>query len=554
MYKSAVILVLLVGTACAFPPKNILGKSVAEDATDKKAPEVPPQGSEVESQKEDATRESDDELTPTIALSRTETPSPTSSDRSTEGQKDRESSSGKDDQCQFLSACTDQELDYSPVDWRDEIEEPKKLCDNTATGCNLLGELAPRRKRNTETLPLNQTLIIPLDKLGVIDISKMKKANLLSHNTEVPNYSGSDMNKPFESVIILDDNSDLERLHMTNVSPSDMKSGDTIVISVGKVKIPIFISRDICGSETSTNELKKLQEENEVVKKKLKKAEEDLAKQKQESNDEKNRIEEKEKGKEDQERKTLQEKYDAAVKALVEELADLEVKFDQQSRNFTRTVQEEKKACERTLKDNEEGEKQKCKTLQEKHDAVVKALVEELADLEVQYDQQSRNFTTTVQGEKQACEEMLKGNEEEENQERKKLQEKRDDEIKSLEASLTKAEQLSNDLATQMSRVSANCNKNLEAEKERCNNQLTERTERAKKELAERKDSCDARIKEKETNMKKLQDLLALCRKIGQVLLTERYPVLTVFRYCAEGKKQIKREHVYNKELESYCI
>ncbi|XP_046737669.1 uncharacterized protein LOC124406326 [Diprion similis] len=332
MYKFAVILVLLAGTACAFPPNNIWEESVAEDAVDEKAPEVSPQGSEVESQKEGATRKSDDELTPIIALLRTKTQSPTSSDRSTE-----------------------------------ESEEPKKLCEEDAAGCDLLGELASRRKRTIETLPLDQPLNIPIESLGIIDFSNIEIPNFSIDNAEASNhvqinlqdFSQLDMNKLLENGIIVNDGSHIGEIKITNDSPVEIRSDDWIAISLGEVKVPIDMPGDNSGSETSANEVKKLQEENEVMKKKLEKAEEDLAQQTKKYNEEKNRVEENWKKvleetreKEDQERKTLQEKHDAEIESLKASLTtanqfsvNLAAKLNQQTTNCDKNLKAEKERC-----------------------------------------------------------------------------------------------------------------------------------------------------------------------------------------------------------------
>nr|XP_046472444.1 uncharacterized protein LOC124214262 [Neodiprion pinetum] len=126
MYKSAVILVALIGTACAFPPADILRKSVAEDNVDEKAPETLSQVSEVENQREDdGVRESDKKstseyrlLTATMKIPEFTTVTAIRSDQSAE-----------------------------------ENEEPKTSCAEGDASCDSLDENTPRQKRTIGLFP-----------------------------------------------------------------------------------------------------------------------------------------------------------------------------------------------------------------------------------------------------------------------------------------------------------------------------------------------------------------------------------------------------------------
>ncbi|XP_046590078.1 uncharacterized protein LOC124293377 [Neodiprion lecontei] len=136
MYKSAVILVALIGTACAFPPANILRKSVAEDNVDEKAPKIPSQGSEVENQREDdGVRESDKKstseyrlFTATVTIPEFMTVTAIRSDQSAE-----------------------------------ENKGPKTSCAEGDASCDSLDENTPRQKRAIEfssTFPTPQFTMI----------------------------------------------------------------------------------------------------------------------------------------------------------------------------------------------------------------------------------------------------------------------------------------------------------------------------------------------------------------------------------------------------------
>ncbi|XP_046611524.1 uncharacterized protein LOC124300994 [Neodiprion virginianus] len=127
MYKSAVILVALIGTACAFPPADILRKSVAEDNVDEKAPEIPSQGSEVENQKEDdGVRESDKKSTSEYRLFTATMTIP-----------------------EFMTV-TAIRSDQSA----EENEEPKTSCAEGDASCDSGDENRPRQKRTIELFPL----------------------------------------------------------------------------------------------------------------------------------------------------------------------------------------------------------------------------------------------------------------------------------------------------------------------------------------------------------------------------------------------------------------
>ncbi|XP_046610918.1 DNA ligase 1-like isoform X2 [Neodiprion virginianus] len=530
MYKSAVILVALIGTACAFPPADILRKSVAEDNVDEKAPEIPSQGSEVENQREDdGVRESDKKSTSEYRLF---------------------TATMKIPEFTTVTAIrSDQSAEESKV--------PKKLCDKTATDCDFLGESARREKRNTEMLPLGQN--IPIDQLKIINLS------------DIDNF--------LEGTTTLNDGSNKGKIQVTNVPQVDITSDGQIVISLEKVNVPIDILEDLIPSQqmgardSTVEELKKVQREYQVMKKKLEKAEKDLAEKIKKSNREKKLVEvdwqntlQKNRVKEEQERKTLQKKHDAAVKELTEELDDLKEKLEQQSKNFTETVREVKTGCEKTLKDNqgreerqretqqeahntevkilkeklvdlreeldqrsrnltttvEEGKKicektlkdnqgreeRERETLQKAHDTEVKILEEKLVDLREELDQRSRNFPTTEEEGKKICEKTLKENKEREDRERETLQTEHAAEIESLKEKLMKEKQVSIGLEEKMITQTTECVQNLKAQKERWDNRLTEQTEQSKKELAkitELYETCVADKEKKDKQMKELQ-------------------------------------------------
>ncbi|XP_046591835.1 uncharacterized protein LOC124293730 [Neodiprion lecontei] len=120
MYKSAVILVALIGTACAFPPADILRKWVAEDNVDEKAPEIPSQGSEVENQREDdGVRESDKKSTSEYRLFTATVTIP-----------------------EFMTVTA-----IRSVQSAEENEEPKTSCAEGDKSCDSHHENRPRRKR-----------------------------------------------------------------------------------------------------------------------------------------------------------------------------------------------------------------------------------------------------------------------------------------------------------------------------------------------------------------------------------------------------------------------
>ncbi|XP_046737643.1 uncharacterized protein LOC124406309 [Diprion similis] len=453
MYKFAVILVLLAGTACAFPPNNIWGESVAEDIVDKKAPEVPWQGSEVEIQKEDATRESDDDLTPTIAISRTKTPSPASSDRSTE-----------------------------------ENEEAKTLCAEDEAPCDSLDEATSRQKRNTEKLSWNQITNFPMDNVKVItmddlpnfqginipDLSNIDFEKLVmgdvkgfeipnSYQIQIPNLSGiqipdlsgiqiPDLSKLglqdlLDGQIKIENIPDLQGIKITDGILNGSSAVGVIFGNANDTNILDGSFFNNAGAGNANSEaVGKLQKEVEALTKKLEEAEKNLA---------------------------------------LKELA---------------------------IKENE-GKKEECKTLQEKHDAKVKALTEELGDLRKKSDEQSKNFTTIVVETDNKCEKTLKDNEEREKQERKTLQEKHDAEIESLKASLTAADQFSSKLTAELNRLTTNSNTNLKAEEERCDNELTELTTLEEKKRADLENSYNDIIKQKELD---IQNLLNICKQKNQ--------------------------------------
>ncbi|XP_015513014.2 myb-like protein X [Neodiprion lecontei] len=486
MYKSAVILVALIGTACAFPPANILRKSVAEDNVDEKAPEIPSQGSEVENQREDdGVRESDKKSTSEYRLF---------------------TATMKIPEFTTVTAIrSDQSAEESKV--------PKKLCDKTATDCDFLGESARREKRNTEMLPLGQILNIPIDQLKIINLS--------------------DRDNFLEGTTTLNDGSNEGKIQVTNVPQVDITSDGQIVISLEKVNVPIDILEDLIPSQqmgardSTVEELKKVQREYQVMKKKLEKAEKDLAEKIKKSNREKKLVEvnwqntlQKNREKEEQERKTLQKKHDAAVKELTEELDDLKEKLEQQSKNFTETVREVKTGCEKTLKDNQGREERERETLQEAHNTEVKILREKLVDLREELDQRSGNFTTTVEEGKKICEKTLNENKEKEDRERETLQTEHAAEIESMKEMLMKEKQVSIGLEEKMITQATECVQNLETEKERWDNRLTEQTERSKKELAEITELHEICVADKEKKDKQIEELQSFGRKISIPVIT----------------------------------
>ncbi|XP_046611532.1 uncharacterized protein LOC124301000 [Neodiprion virginianus] len=159
MYKSAVILVALIGTACAFPPADILRKSVAEDNVDEKAPEIPSQGSEVENQREDdGVRESDKKSTSEYRLFTATMTIP-----------------------EFMTV-TAIRSDQSA----EENEEPKTSCAEGDASCDSLDENRPRQKRTIGLFPL---ISIPNFSINNVGLSQnFVSYNILNLNNQVVSY------------------------------------------------------------------------------------------------------------------------------------------------------------------------------------------------------------------------------------------------------------------------------------------------------------------------------------------------------------------------------
>ncbi|XP_046472444.2 M protein, serotype 6-like [Neodiprion pinetum] len=214
------------------------------------------------------------------------------------------------------------------------------------------------------------------------------------------------------------------------------------------------------------------------------------------------------KEKKEQEYKALQEKHDAEVEVFTEKLDGLKKELEEQSRKSNETLNEVKKSCEQTLKDNQGREERQRETLQEAHNTEVKILKEKLVDLREELDQRSGNFPTTVEEGKKSCEKTLNENKEREDRERETLQTEHAAEIESMKEMLMQEKQLSIGLEEKMITQTTECVQNLETEKERWDNRLTEETKRSKKELAEitqLHEICVADKEKKDKQIKKLE-------------------------------------------------
>ncbi|XP_046415715.1 serine/threonine-protein kinase MRCK alpha-like [Neodiprion fabricii] len=615
MYKSAVILVALIGTACAFPPADILRKSVAEDNVDEKAPEIPPQGSEVENQKEDdGVRESDKEstseyrlFTATMKIPEFTTVTAIRSDQSAE-----------------------------------ENEEPKTSCAEGDASCDSLDENTPRQKRTIRMFPWDQ---IPHLSMNTVKVSYMdnipdfKGFNIPdSSDFDFTNIPGSDVKifkMPDDAGIQIGNIPDIQipnlsQIDLSNLAKVQVKTVDVpglqniqmpndffdgnglvgIIINGGEATngLPGSCSGDGEVGETNDEALEKLQEEVQALTKKLQEAEKNLAlkdlaikentekteqgykalqekhdaevkvltekldglkeeleQQSRKSNETLNEVKKsceqtlnENKEREDRERETLQEAHNTEVKILKEKLVDLREELDQRSGNFTTTVEEGKKSCEKTLNENKEREDRERETLQEAHNTEVKILKEKLVDLREELDQRSGNFTTTVEEGKKSCEKTLNENKEREDRERETLQEAHNTEVKILKEKLVdlreELDQRSGNFPTTLEEGKKSCEtpqtdhaaeiesmkemvrkekqisiglneklntqateyiQNLKAQKERWDNRLTEQTERSKKELAKITELHEICVAHKEKKDKQIKELQSFERKVG---------------------------------------
>ncbi|XP_046590073.1 putative protein tag-278 [Neodiprion lecontei] len=478
MYKSAVILVALIGTACAFPPADILRKSVAEDNVDEKAPEIPSQGSEVENQREDdGVRESDKKstseyrlFTATMKIPEFTTVTAIRSDQSAE-----------------------------------ENEEPKTSCAEGDASCDSLHENTPRQKRTIGLFPPFPIPPLPRPRIrfpGVHVPPIFRLINKPNRNCfgpghipacNVPGPCNIRMNEKLQKEVQAltkklqeaEKNLALKDLAIKNKEKTEQEY--KVLHEVHNTEVKIFNEKifDLRKEldQRSANFRTTVEEGKKSCEKTL------------------NEIKEKE----NRERETLQEAHNTEVKILKKKLADLREELDQQSRNFTTTVEEGKKSCEKTLNENKERENRERETLQEAHNTEVKILKKKLADLREELDQQSRNFTTTVEEGKKICE---------------TLHTEHAAEIESMEEMLMKEKQVSIGLEEKLTTQTTECAQNLETEKERWDNRLTEETKRSKKELAEITELHEICVADKEKKDQQIKKLQSFGRKSSIITIT----------------------------------
>nr|XP_046472426.1 myb-like protein X isoform X1 [Neodiprion pinetum] len=529
MYKSAVILVALIGTACAFPPANILRKSVAEDNDDEKAPEIPSQVSEVENQREDdGVRESDKKstsehrlFTATMKIPEFTTVTAIRSDQSAE-----------------------------------ENEEPKTSCAEGDASCHSLDENTPRQKRTIEMFPWDQIPNFSMDNVKVLDmdnIPNFKGFNIPDlSDFDFTNIPGSDVRifeMPDEAGIQIGNIPDIQipnlsQIDLSNLAKVQIKTVDVpglhnfqmpndffdgnglvgIIINGGEATNGLPGSCSGHGKVGKTNDeaLEKLQKEVQALTKKLQEAEKNLAL--------KDLAIKENKEKKEQEYKALQEKHDAEVKVFTEKLDGLKEELEQQSRKSNETLHEVKKSCDKTLKDNQGREERQRETQQEAHNTEVKILKEKLVDLRDELDQRSRNFTTTVEEGKKSCEKTLNENKERENRERETLQEAHNTEVKILKEKLV-------DLRDELDQRSRNFTTTVEEGKKSCEKTLKDnqgREERQRETLQEAHNTEVKILKEKLVDLREELD-----QRSGNFPTT-----------VEEGKKSCEKTLNENKERE----
>ncbi|XP_046472428.1 axoneme-associated protein mst101(2)-like [Neodiprion pinetum] len=470
MYKSAVILVALIGTACAFPPADILRKSVAEDNVDEKAPETLSQVSEVENQREDdGVRESDKEstseyrlLTATMTIPEFTIVTAIRSNQSTE-----------------------------------ENEEPKTSCAEGDASCDSLDENTPRQKRHIGLFPPFPIPPLPRPRIrfpgGHVPpifrpINKPNRNCFGPGHIPACNVRGPcniRMNEKLQKEVQAltkklqeaERNLALKDLAIKNKEKTEQQY--KVLHEVHNTEVKIF-------NEKIFDLRKELDQRSANFRTTVEEGKKSCEKTLNENKERENR-----------ERETLQEAHNTEVKILKKKLADLREELDQQSRNFTTTVEEGKKSCEKTLNENKERENRERETLQEAHNTEVKILKKKLADLREELDQQSRNFTTTVEEGKKSCEKTLNENKERENRERETLQEAHNTEVKILKKKLA-------DLREELDQQSRNFTTTVEEGKKSCEKTLNENKER---ENRERETLQEAHNTEVKILKKKLADL-----------------------------------------------